>query len=114
MLGVATLIVVNSVMSGFSTKLKDRMHGMLSDIVLESLRFNGMDDPDGKMALIRADPYLNSQIVAMAPTMEIFGIVQYNCNGETIMHPVHVFGIDIDSRDALGGFKEFLLDKENR
>jgi len=26
MLGVATLIVVNSVMSGFSTKLKDRLH----------------------------------------------------------------------------------------
>ena len=32
MLGVATLIVVNSVMAGFSTKLKDRMHGLLSDI----------------------------------------------------------------------------------
>ena len=29
MLGVATLIVVNSVMSGFSTKLKDRLHGVL-------------------------------------------------------------------------------------
>ena len=27
MLGVATLIVVNSVMAGFSTKLKERLHG---------------------------------------------------------------------------------------
>ena len=27
MLGVATLIVVNSVMAGFSTKLRDRLHG---------------------------------------------------------------------------------------
>ena len=36
MLGVATLIVVNSVMSGFSTKLKDRLHGLLSDVVIES------------------------------------------------------------------------------
>src|SRR5262249_50089210 len=35
MLGVATLIVVNSVMSGFSTKLKERLHGMLSDVVIE-------------------------------------------------------------------------------
>ena len=31
MLGVATLIVVNSVMSGFSTKLRERLHGLLSD-----------------------------------------------------------------------------------
>ena len=36
MLGVATLIVVNSVMSGFSTKLRDRLHGLLSDIVIEA------------------------------------------------------------------------------
>ena len=28
MLGVATLIVVNSVMTGFSTKLRDRLHGV--------------------------------------------------------------------------------------
>ena len=27
MLGVATLIVVNSVMSGFGNKLRDRLHG---------------------------------------------------------------------------------------
>ena len=27
-----TLIVVNAVMSGFSTKLKDRLHGILSDV----------------------------------------------------------------------------------
>ena len=38
MLGVATLIVVNAVMSGFSTKLKDRLHGVLSDIVIDTVR----------------------------------------------------------------------------
>jgi lipoprotein-releasing system permease protein len=41
MLGVATLIVVNAVMSGFSTKLKDRLHGVLTDVVVET------DRPDG-------------------------------------------------------------------
>ena len=41
MLGVATLIVVNSVMDGFSTKLKDRLHGLLSDVVIESPSDNG-------------------------------------------------------------------------
>src|SRR5207302_4908477 len=76
MLGVATLIVVNSVMSGFSTKLKERLHGMLSDIVLDGGRFRGMEDPKEKMAQIRADPYLNEQIAVMAPMVESFAIVE--------------------------------------
>lgn len=43
MLGVATLIVVNAVMSGFSTKLKDRLHGVLSDVVVDTDRPDGFD-----------------------------------------------------------------------
>src|SRR5947209_15179443 len=46
MLGVATLIVVNSVMSGFSTKLKDRLHGVLSDVVIDTDNLAGFHDPD--------------------------------------------------------------------
>jgi lipoprotein-releasing system permease protein len=43
MLGVATLIVVNAVMSGFSTKLKDRLHGVLSDVVVDTDRPGGFE-----------------------------------------------------------------------
>ena len=53
MLGVATLIVVNSVMSGFSTKLKERLHGFLSDVVVESTMQEGFADPQEKMERIR-------------------------------------------------------------
>ena len=56
MLGVATLIVVNSVMGGFSTKLRERLHGLLSDVMLEAYDYDGFADPEGKMALIRSDP----------------------------------------------------------
>src|SRR5436305_14802454 len=59
MLGVATLIVVNSVMAGFSTKLRDRLHGLISDVVLEAWDYDGFADPAGKMAAIRNDPFLN-------------------------------------------------------
>src|SRR5438270_10181962 len=62
MLGVATLIVVNSVMSGFSTKLRERLHGLLSDVVVEAWDYNGFSDPEGKMALIRSDPFLAGKI----------------------------------------------------
>ena len=36
MLGVATMIVVNSVMAGFSSEMRGRIHGILSDMVLGS------------------------------------------------------------------------------
>ena len=48
MLGVATLIVVNSVMSGFSTKLRDRLHAPLSDVVVRVLGLHGLERPAGQ------------------------------------------------------------------
>src|SRR5713101_5370388 len=74
MLGVATLIVVNSVMSGFSTKLKERLHGLLSDVVVDSGHFDGMPDVEEKMARIRRDPYVNDKIAAVTPTLETFAL----------------------------------------
>ncbi|MFN7890149.1 MAG: ABC transporter permease, partial [Pirellula sp.] len=45
-LGVATLVVVNSVMDGFTTQMQDRMHGILSDLVVEARSTTGLDQPD--------------------------------------------------------------------
>jgi lipoprotein-releasing system permease protein len=114
MLGVATLIVVNSVMSGFSTKLQDRLRGQISDVVVECIWTTGMDDVPEKLHRISADPYLSAHVEAVSPTMEIFGIVEYFVNGEPVMHPVHVLGVDPKLRARMGGFGEFLLDKSNR
>src|SRR5687767_720676 len=81
MLGVATLIVVNSVMSGFSSKLRERLHGLLSDIVVEAEDLGGFADPQGKMERIRRDPVLGDKVEAMAGTMEIFAMLQYHHRG---------------------------------
>src|SRR5438876_8224642 len=75
MLGVATLIVVNSVMGGFSTKLKDRLHGLLSDIVIEEPHALAFDNPDGKMDRIRSDPFLAERIEAMTAVHETFAML---------------------------------------
>ena len=44
-LGVATLIVVNSVMSGFAAEMHERLHGLASDILIECHLAEGMRDP---------------------------------------------------------------------
>src|SRR5437899_3967322 len=93
MLGVATLIVVNSVMGGFSTKLKERLHALLSDVLIESLTIEGFPDPEKKMELIRQDPFLRDKVVAMTPTLEIFAMLQFEVQGETLPRPVRLIGI---------------------
>src|SRR6516162_9561558 len=83
MLGVATLIVVNSVMNGFSTKLRTLLHSVLSDVVIEAANMEGFFGPDGMMAKIRNDAYLDAQIESMAVTLEAGGMVQFrNHNNE--------------------------------
>jgi lipoprotein-releasing system permease protein len=108
MLGVATLIVVNSVMGGFSTKLRQRLHGLLSDVVLESHDVNGFEGADWKMEEIRNHPFLKDQVEAMSPTLEIFAMLQFQCNGRPIARPVRLIGIDPVGRSAVGGFAEHL------
>jgi len=113
MLGVATLLVVNSVMSGFSTKLKDRLHGVLSDIVVETERLDGFPDSGADMvAKIMASP-AGGAIEGISPTIETFAILQFDYRGATLTKPIKVIGIDPKSRSAVGGFAEYLTRQNN-
>ncbi len=109
MLGVATLIVVNSVMAGFSTKLRQRLHGLLSDIVIEARDYEGFPNPNGMMARIREEADVGEKIEAMTPTLEIFGMIRFTFNGTPIARPVRIIGIDPEGRARVGGFAEHLL-----
>lgn len=115
MLGVATLIVVNSVMSGFSTKLRDRLHGMLSDVVIDRYGTEeGIDDYQHIMDRINADPFLKDNIAAMTPTMETGAMMRYSIAGQSFSRLVRIIGIDPEGRSAVCRFKEFLQNPKNR
>jgi lipoprotein-releasing system permease protein len=113
MLGVATLIVVNSVMGGFSTKLRDRLHDLLSDVCIEARDYNGFGNPEGKMNLIRSIPFLRDNIEAMAPTLEIFAMIQFNYNGWPVARPIRLIGVKAEDRARIGGFAEFLVQNKD-
>src|SRR5215207_1674529 len=66
MLGVATMIVVNSVMAGFSEMMCERLHGVLADVVVESYDLDGFRNPDEVMA--RIAQVAGAQVESMAPT----------------------------------------------
>jgi lipoprotein-releasing system permease protein len=117
MLGVATLIVVNSVMTGFSTKLQDRLHGLLSDVVIEAKSLDGFPDPDEKIRRIMASP-IGQYVEAVAPTVEVFAMIQFKvmtpAGKETVTRPIRLFGIDPTTRTEIGGFRDYLTDPRRR
>src|ERR1043166_4318043 len=82
-LGVATMIVVNSVMAGFSHEMQDRIHGILSDLVLESHDLNGFHDAQWHMREI--DRIAGQYITGMTPVVVVPALMQYECMGRSQM-----------------------------
>jgi lipoprotein-releasing system permease protein len=117
MLGVATLIVVNSVMAGFSTRLMDRVHRQLSDMTVSAPDLDGFPDPAEKMERIRKSS-VGKYVEAMSPTLEVFALLQFQyrtLSGERIAtKPVKLIGVDPKTRAEVGGFGEYLFDLDFR
>jgi lipoprotein-releasing system permease protein len=112
MLGVATMIVVNSVMAGFADKMRDRLHGVLADVIVESFTLNGFYD--WKEVMARIEQVADRDVLAMAPTMECPGIIHFRVNGEVWNRPVQIIGIIPEERAKTGDFAEFLVDADAR
>ncbi len=92
MLGVATMIVVNAVMAGFADKMRERLHGVLADVVVESYSLNGFYNSDEVIA--RVNQVAGDQVIALAPTMETPGILHFRfSDGQVMTRPVSIIGV---------------------
>src|SRR6266568_1477969 len=80
MLGVATMIVVNSVMEGFTHEMQDRIHGILSDVVFESHNLDGFHDPEAHMQRIRE--VAGEYIAGMTPTVVVPAMLAFRVQGQ--------------------------------
>ncbi|MCA8999501.1 MAG: ABC transporter permease [Planctomycetaceae bacterium] len=110
-LGVATMIVVNSVMSGFSSQMKDRIHGILADVMVETTSMDGAHDPDALMREVEqiAGPYIE----AMTPTVEIYGMMSFRWGGQDINRPVTLIGIVPEGKDAVSPLRHYLMSRQS-
>jgi len=108
MLGVATMIVVNSVMAGFSDKMRDRLHGVLADVIVDSRDFNGFRNSDEVMARIKQ--VAGDDVAAMAPVMETPAMLEWTYRGHPMTQPVRLLGVQPEERAKTGDFAEFLFD----
>ena len=109
MLGVATMIVVNSVMTGFSTQMKDRIRGIRSDICVQTMSTDGIEDPVGLMTEI--EEAAGQHIAAMTPSVEVYGMMSFNWYGRDCPRPVTIVGIVPETKELVSPLRPFLASR---
>lgn len=112
MLGVATMIVVNSVMSGFTSEMRNRIHSILSDVVFESRGLDGFEDPDWHMDQIRKAA--GQYIEGMTPTVTIPAMLNFQFRGTWITQQVQLIGVDERTQGQVSDFTKYLQHPGNR
>jgi lipoprotein-releasing system permease protein len=112
MLGVATMIVVNAVMEGYAHEIRDRIHGVLSDIDFESRSLDGCPDADRVMHEIRR--VAGQYVAGMSPTVQVPAMLSYTFNGQFITKQILMIGVDEATYASVSDFGQFLQHPENR
>ena len=113
MLGVATMIVVNSVMEGFTSEMQNRIHGILSDLVFDQREprrharrrvARGADPPGGRRRdrghVAHGGGAGDAQLSAAA--------------ANRITQQVQLIGIDEKTQSSVSDFGKYLQHPENR
>ncbi|HUY33957.1 MAG TPA: FtsX-like permease family protein [Pirellulales bacterium] len=111
-LGVATMIVVNSVMSGFAFEMRNRLHGILADVIFESHSLDGFPNPEYQMEHIRQAA--GDDIEGMTATVHVPAMLSFQYGGKYVTRPVTLIGIDSATQSQASDFGKYLQHPENR
>lgn len=111
-LGVATMIVVNSVMAGFTHEMQNRIHGILSDVIVDGHSLEGFHDPAWHMNEIRR--VAGKYIAGMTPTVVVPAMLSFQTRGQWITRQINLIGVDQETHSAVSDFSGFLQHPENR
>ncbi len=112
MLGVATMIVVNSVMSGFRTEMYERLHGILSDVVVASHGLDGIDD--AQQVTSQISEILGDDLAGITTTVHVPAVLSYRVFDQWETRQVNLIGIDDATYASVSDFSKFLLNSGNR
>ncbi|AMV35138.1 Lipoprotein-releasing system transmembrane protein LolE [Pirellula sp. SH-Sr6A] len=111
-LGVATLIVVNSVMDGFTSQMQDRMHGILSDLVVETRSTAGLSQPDWYIK--RIHERLGDSLSGVTTVVTLPAMMTFTVNGQSHTQQINLIGIDESSYADVSDFSKYLLHPSNQ
>lgn len=109
-LGVATMIVVNSVMSGFSSQMRERIHATLGDVMVEATSMDGTDNPEQLLSDVEA--LAGQYIEAVTPTVEIYGMMSFRWMGQDIYRLVTLVGIVPETKNQVSPLAKYLMSRQ--
>lgn len=111
-LGVATLIVVNSVMSGFSQEMTNKLHGILSDVELVASGMGEIDRVDEKVEQIKA--VLGDDLQAVTQVVRVPAMLNFLVHGQPRYHQIMLIGIDDETFGSVTDFRPYLTNHWHR
>jgi len=111
-LGVGTLIVVNSVMAGFTREMHVRLHGILSDVIVESHSMDGLVDPAWHMAEIRR--VVGNDLAGTTAAVHVPAMLTMTVRGQVSTRQITLIGVDEATYADVSDFRQYLMHPENR
>ncbi|QDU73300.1 Lipoprotein-releasing system transmembrane protein LolE [Bremerella volcania] len=111
-LGVATMVVVNAVMSGFSHEMHVRLHGILSDVVMESHSLDGFYQWERHMQAVRE--VAGDDIENMTVTVHVPAMLNMRVRDQWLPRQLTVIGIDDETYNKVSDFSKYLKHPSNR
>jgi lipoprotein-releasing system permease protein len=111
-LGVGTLIVVNSVMAGFTREMHVRLHGILADIIFEAHDLNGVVNPLWHMAEIRK--IVGDDLEGMTAAVHVPAMINIQVRGQWLTRQVNLIGVDEETYAQVSDFRQYLLHPDNQ
>lgn len=111
-LGVATLIVVNSVMSGFVDEMKDRLHGILSDVEITAPGLGEIPYPDLHIKAI--EEVVGDDLESATQVVRVPALMNFEFRGRQWTQQVMLLGIDEKTFGKVTDFTPYLMNKHKR
>ncbi len=112
-LGVATLIIVNSVMAGFTHEMHKRLNGILSDIIIEGPDLiSGFANPERYMAEVRK--VVGDDLAGMTATVHVPAMLTFEVHGQYFTRQINLIGVDDATYASVSDFGKYLLHPENQ
>src|SRR5438034_8635677 len=111
-LGVGTLIVVNSVMAGFTREMHVRLHGILSDVIIESHSLDGLVDPAWHMAEVRR--VVGDDLAGITSAVHVPAMLTMTVRGQISTRQITLIGVDEATYADVSDFRQYVMHPENR
>ena len=105
-LGVATLIVVNSVMAGFVDQMQSRIHGILSDVEISAPLLSDIKEPKAFIEEVRQ--VVGDDLKELTSVVRSNALISFNFHDRQWTQHVMLLGIDDETFGKVTDFEPYL------